>query len=206
MAEYRDLRFYGKIYHWLLDPPLAEARKAAADLIPRGASVLDIACGTGLLCADLAEKGCRVTGLDLSGRMLRYAEKHRRSEAVRFVLGDASDLKAFADRSFDFATILFLLHELPHETRLRVLSEASRVAAKVVVIDSTAPLPRNPGGRGIRFVEGTLGRSHNHHFRAFLASGGIPGCLGAVTPPVAVGHQAVFWRGCRQVVVVSRTP
>ncbi len=205
MSEHRDLRFYGRIYHWLLDPPLADARKAAANLIPRGASVLDIACGTGLLCADLAEKGCRVTGLDLSGRMLHFAERHRRSEAVRFVLGDASDLKAFADQSFDFATILFLLHELPHETRLRVLAEALRVAAKVVIIDSTAPLPRNPSGRGIRFVEATFGRSHNHHFRAFLASGGIPGCLGVATRPVIVSHQAVFWRGCRQIVVVSRT-
>lgn len=144
ISEHKDLRFYGRIYHWLLDPPLADARKAAAGLIPPGASVLDIACGMGLLCADLGEKGCRVTGLDLSGRMLRYAEKHHRSEAVRSVLGDASDLTAFADRSFDFATILFLLHELPHETRLRVLAEALRVAAKVVIIDSAAALTRPP--------------------------------------------------------------
>lgn len=205
-SKSKDLRFYGRIYHWLLDPPLAEARQVAAGLIPPGATVLDIACGTGLLCAALAEKGCHVTGLDLSRRMVRYAETHRRSDEVKFILGDAADLSAFADQEFDFATLLFLLHELPHETRRRVLAEALRVAGRALIIDSVSPLPQNPGGRGIRSVEATFGRDHYYHFKSFLAGGGIPGLLGAAGTPVTVHYRAVFWRGCRQVIIVSKAP
>ncbi len=54
--------FYGPLYHRLFDPQLAEARQVAVDLIAEGSSVLDIGCGTGLLCFSLKEKkNCHVT-------------------------------------------------------------------------------------------------------------------------------------------------
>lgn len=46
----KSLYYYGAIYHRLFDPQLSEARQIVVDLIPEGSSVLDIACGTGLLC------------------------------------------------------------------------------------------------------------------------------------------------------------
>jgi SAM-dependent methyltransferase len=206
MPEHKDLFIYGRLYHWLLDPPLAEARRIVVNLVPRGSSVLDIACGTGLLSAALGEKECRAIGLDLSRRMLRFAERHNRRGDVRFMHGDAADLSPFADRSFDYATLLFLMHELPRRTQLRALAEAARVADHVLIVDSTVPLPRNRGARGIRFVEATFGRNHHHHFKAFLAGGGITGILEAAGLPVTVSHREVFWHGCREIVMVSRTP
>jgi ubiquinone/menaquinone biosynthesis C-methylase UbiE len=136
--------------------------------------------------------------------MLRYAEKHNRHDDVRFVHGDATDLSEFGSRSFDYATLLFLIHELPRESQLRVLGEAARVADNVIIADATAPLPKNAGARGIRFVEATFGRDHHRHFQAFLAGGGITGVLEAAGLPLAVGHREVFWRGCREVVLASR--
>jgi SAM-dependent methyltransferase len=204
MPEDKSLFFYGRLYHWLLDRPQAEARQVIAGLVPEGSSVLDIACGTGLLCTTLREKNCRVTGLDLSRRMLRFAEKRNRYDDVRFVHGDATDLGEFGDRSFDYATLLLLLHEIPRESQRRVLGEAARVADHLVIVDSVVPLPRNAGGRGIRVVETTFGHDHHPQFKAFLAGGGIVGALEASGLPFAVGHRAVFWRGCREVVVASK--
>jgi len=81
----KSLFFYGLIYHRLLDPQLAEARQVAIDLITEGSSVLDIACGTGLLCIALREqKHCRVVGLDLSLRMLEFARKSNPFQGVSF--------------------------------------------------------------------------------------------------------------------------
>lgn len=57
-----------------------------ADL-PPGAPVLDLACGTGRLAAKLAERGFKVTGIDLSPEMLRYAEQN--APGATFVHGDA---------------------------------------------------------------------------------------------------------------------
>ncbi len=53
----KSLFFYGPIYHRLFDPQLAEAREVTVDLVAGGSSVLDIGCGTGLLCFAL-RVGC----------------------------------------------------------------------------------------------------------------------------------------------------
>ena len=45
MPTDKSLFFYGSLYHRLMDPPLADVRRAAVDLVPKGSSVLDVACG-----------------------------------------------------------------------------------------------------------------------------------------------------------------
>lgn len=112
----KSLFFYGRIYHKLLDPHQAEARKVIAGLIPEGSSVLDIACGTGQLCLTLrAQKQCRVLGIGLSLRMLQFAEKSNHYDSVRFMHQDATDLSGFGDHTFDYSVVLILMHELPRQ-------------------------------------------------------------------------------------------
>jgi ubiquinone/menaquinone biosynthesis C-methylase UbiE len=200
----KSLFFYGSIYHRLLDPQLSEARQVAVDLITEGSAVLDIACGTGQFCRAVKEqKHCRVVGLDLSLRMLEFARKSNPFHDVTFVHEDATDLRTFEDRSFDYAAILFLLHELPMQQQVLALKEALRVANRVIIIDSVAPLPKNVGGIGIRIVEATFGRDHNPNFKAFLSAGGIRGILQEYHLPISVESSSVFWRNCREVVLVS---
>ena len=204
MPQDKSLFFYGPIYHRLFDPQLAEARQVAFDLIAEGSSVLDIGCGTGLLCFALREKkDCRVVGLDLSLRMLEFARTHNRFSDLIFVHKDATDLSAYSDRSFDYANLLMLVHELPGPQQILVLKEALRVANRAVIVDAAAPLPRNAGGIGIRLVETTFGRDHNPNFKAFLAGAGISGILKESALPISVEHRSIFWRNCREVVVVS---
>ena len=205
MAEDQSEFYYGWIYHKLLDPPLEEARKVALNLIPERSSVLDIGCGTGQLCVELkAKKDCRVVGIDLSLRMLDFARKFNPYDDVTFLHKDATDLSGFEDHSYDYATLLFLMHELPRPQQLRVLGEALRVAKQSVIIDSVSPLPMNVGSMGIRIVEAVFGRNHNQHFKNFLATGGIEGLVKDWPSPVTMGYRYVFWHSCRQVVVVSR--
>ena len=204
MPADKSFYYYGAIYHKLFDPQLAEARQVAVDLITEGLSVLDIACGTGQLCFALrSQKHCPVVGLDLSLRMLEFARKANPFQEVMFVHGDATDLGVFGDQSFDYATMLMVVHELPRSQQARVLKEALRVASKGIIIDAVAPLPKNTGGVGIRIVERTFGRDHLHNFKAFLASGGIRGMLEESGLPISEEHSSVFWRNCREVVMVS---
>src|SRR5438093_5625563 len=66
-------------------------RNAARDF---GDPILELGCGTGRITMALAEAGKRITGLDLSGRMLERAVKKRAAlrvearERVHFVQGD----------------------------------------------------------------------------------------------------------------------
>ena len=204
MAKDKSLFYYGTIYHKLFDPQLAEARQIILDLIAEGSSVLDIGCGTGQLCFTLSgEKQCRVVGLDLSLRMLEFARESNPFQDITFVHKDATDLTTYEDNSFDYAMMLVVIHELNAPQQVLVLKESLRIARQLIVIDAITPLPKNTGGLGIRIVEATFGRDHYQNFKSFLANGGIQGALKNSGLRFKVEHSSVFWRNCREAVLVS---
>jgi ubiquinone/menaquinone biosynthesis C-methylase UbiE len=106
-------------------------------LPPGNLDVLDVGCGTGEMSLLLAEMGHKVTGIDLSEKMLRLARPKAKDSKLkaRFEHGDAEALK-FKDESFDLVINRHLLWTLPHpEIALREWSRVLRQDGKVVVID-----------------------------------------------------------------------
>ena len=202
----KSLFYYGAIYHRVIDGKLEEARQAVVDLVPEESSVLDIGCGTGELCFELCRhKHCKVVGLDLSRKMIRFAAERNTYPDVTFVHGDATDLSIYPDHSFDFAVMLIFIHELDAGRQKQALSEALRVAHKLIICESVAPLPRNKGGFLIWLAETLFGYEHKPHFKRFLAQGGIRGLLNTTGLPARIEHSQVFWYGAREVAIVSRT-
>lgn len=55
--------------------------------VPEQPQILDLCCGTGELAAGLQNLGYRVTGIDGSAEMLRYA--HQNAPKSKFILDDA---------------------------------------------------------------------------------------------------------------------
>ncbi|MBM3789346.1 MAG: class I SAM-dependent methyltransferase [Acidobacteria bacterium] len=195
---------HGAIYHALYDRPLAEARGLVVDMIPEGSSVLDIACGTGELCFEpAARKKCGVVGIDLSRRMIDFARRRNPNDNVRFLHRDGADLTGFEPGVFDYATVLFLVHEVPREKQVAILNEALRVARRVALVDSEVPLPWNLHGIALRLVETTGGLHHYLSFADYLATGGIKGILADARLGASVSHRAIFWHGCRELVVLE---
>lgn len=97
---------------------------AAAGLEP-GHSVLDVACGTGIVArtaADLVATEGKVVGLDLNEAMLAVA--HRVRPDIEWRQGDASALP-FPDGSFDAVLCQMALMFFPD--RARALQEMTRV-------------------------------------------------------------------------------
>jgi SAM-dependent methyltransferase len=95
---------------------------ARSPIAAENRSLLDLCCGTGQLSAYFLEQGYRVTGLDLSEAMLRYAEDNVRTfvEAgkARFVQGDAANFTL--DESFGLVVSSFdALNHLPDIGALR---------------------------------------------------------------------------------------
>jgi ubiquinone/menaquinone biosynthesis C-methylase UbiE len=205
MPKDKSLFFYGSIYNRLLDPQLAECRQKTVDLIPEEASVLDIACGTGQLCFELKKyKRCQVIGTDLSLSMLEFARKSNPFKDITFVHEDATNLSSFKDNSFDYATMLMVMHELPRPQQIGILKEALRVAKRGIIVDSVVPLPKNLEGIGIRIVEATFGHEHNPNFKTFLSTGGIHGILQESGLQFKLEHSSVFCQNCREIVGVTK--
>lgn len=95
-----------------------------------GSSILDLGCGTGRTTMPLTEMGYRVTGVDLSRRMIENARRLAAERGLRidYEVADATDL-GFKSESWDHA--LFSNQgwtQIPGESRrLRALEEVYRV-------------------------------------------------------------------------------
>ena len=80
----------------------------AGDKLHDGARIIDLCCGTGQLAEVLVQKGYKVTGLDGSAKMLRYAR--RNAPAAKFILGDARTFNLPAKYDAVFSTFDSLNH------------------------------------------------------------------------------------------------
>ncbi|GGS49329.1 class I SAM-dependent methyltransferase [Streptomyces parvus] len=104
------------------EPRAEVAAEAVERLLPEGTrSLLDIACGTGIVTRRLRRPGRTVLGTDRSPGMLSLASERLPGHVVT---GDATRLP-FASGSLDAVVLIWLLHLLPEAAP--VLSEAARV-------------------------------------------------------------------------------
>ena len=118
-------------------------REAALGYINAGDQVLDVGCGTGTLAVRAAQKGARVTGLDLSPAMLCLAEEKARAAGVdvNFRRGYAQS-PPLDDEPFDAITATFALSEMsPDEAQMVVVDMGVRlkVRGRMIVADEARP-------------------------------------------------------------------
>lgn len=111
----------------------------ALDLRP-GATVLDLAAGTGASSAALQTNGARVVACDFSEGMLRVGR--RRHPAVPFVAGDALRLP-FADATFDAVTVSFGLRNFADvDAALAELARVTVPGGRLAILETSAPRHR----------------------------------------------------------------
>lgn len=113
--------------------PAAEDLLRSADPSP-GASLLDIACGTGNVALVAARRYCDVTGIDIADKLIARARLRAEAEGstVDFRTADAQALP-FADASFDVVTSAFGIMFAPDQyaaatEALRVCRPGGRLA------------------------------------------------------------------------------
>jgi SAM-dependent methyltransferase len=81
----------------------------------RGRQVLDAGCGEGYNTRILARRGARMTGVDISERMIDLAREAERAEplGIRYERTSYADLSRFADASFDAVVSFMALMDGP---------------------------------------------------------------------------------------------
>lgn len=110
------------------------AAEAVCELLPGEArTVVDVACGTGIVSTRLRGPGRVVVGVDISAGMLAYARPRLAGAVAR---ADATRLP-IADRAVDAVLFMWLLHLVDAEVGERAVAEAARVLRPGGVLVST---------------------------------------------------------------------
>jgi ubiquinone/menaquinone biosynthesis C-methylase UbiE len=105
-------------------------------------TVLDVACGSGLVSCELAKVARHITGIDITPAMIEQANLLKQGKDlsnIKYEIGDVAHLP-YADASFSLVVTRYSFHHLvdPYS----VLSEMKRVCkrnGRVVVIDTSPP-------------------------------------------------------------------
>jgi SAM-dependent methyltransferase len=160
-----------RIYDDVIAPALSDAHRAilarAGDIA--GCDLLDLGCGTGKVASLAAQRGARVTAVDLSPKMVAHASALPDLADARVAVMDAQQLD-LPDASFDRVVASFSVMFCPEPHRAlaearRVLRSGGRFAAGVwsypedcehasvsAVAIAAAPLagvPDTPGGQAL---------------------------------------------------------
>ena len=116
--------------------PYPEYSRRVAKLLPsilerfgvQPERVLDLACGEGTFAVEMARRGYRVTGVDLSPEMLRFAREKAKETGVevRFIEQDMRDLKL--DERFDLVTCWYgsLNYLLEYDELVRIFRNVAQ--------------------------------------------------------------------------------
>jgi SAM-dependent methyltransferase len=122
-----DSRRLAEIYDRVSDTQFEGGKRLVERLgLEEGARVLDVGCGTGRLARWIAERvgpNGSVAGVDPLAERVEIARSH--GGAVRFEIGQAEDLRAFPDASFDAVCMSSVLHWVSDKSR--ALAEVRRV-------------------------------------------------------------------------------
>jgi 2-polyprenyl-3-methyl-5-hydroxy-6-metoxy-1,4-benzoquinol methylase len=119
-------------------------RPGAAEFVSRlnikpGERVLDVACGTGNLAVPAAQKGAKVTGVDIAPNLLEQGRKWAKAEglAIQFDEGDVEDLP-YEDGSFDMVIPMFGAMFAPRpETTAAELIQVCRPGGRIAMANWT---------------------------------------------------------------------
>jgi len=102
----------------------------------RGARVLDVGCGGGILSEAMARAGARVLGIDLAPEVLAVAELHalEAGVSVEYAAVAAEDMARQRAAAFDLVTCLELLEHVPDPAAtVAALAAAVQPGGHVVV-------------------------------------------------------------------------
>lgn len=131
---------WGKVADWYDDYLADEDSYQKQVILPNlmrvldpkpGEKILDIACGQGFFTEELANRGVKAVGFDISHELIKKAEfrfERAKIENAKFFVSPADDMSEVADRSIDNAICVLAAQNIKELDKM--FEEAARVLKK----------------------------------------------------------------------------
>jgi SAM-dependent methyltransferase len=150
--------------------------RALSALLPPSGDVLDVGCGYGRIAIPLAQRGYRVTGIDVSPQMLRAARREARARAVAITFDEGSmTALPYPDAAFDTCICLWSAFNelLEPDEQIQALREMHGVLRRGGVAVIEGPLDSAPDDDSRIAATTILGRqlrTYRHDEASLLAA------------------------------------
>jgi ubiquinone/menaquinone biosynthesis C-methylase UbiE len=153
-------------YDILISPLLKGLRSTILMHIDEDSSILEVGCGTGEFAKDLINKNIsNYIGVDISEEAITIAKSKVSNPNFRFIASDFLEVEI--DEKFDYAIFPMIIHSIPVELALKLLTKASKVASKIIIADYLVPQPKNYKSLLVKLIERIAGKEHFGNFTNF---------------------------------------
>ncbi len=166
----------GLIYDKFVAPNQDLMFRIIRNMINSGSTVVDVGCGTGRLEFQLADKCKKVTGIDLSSKNIKVANRNLKKikfDNVNFVHTGIENFAKTVHPKFNYAIMTFVIHEIPFEQRLAVLTAMKNIADTIIIGDYLVPLGNNFATKLSTAVEYFAGKDHYANYKSYVEQGGL---------------------------------
>ena len=163
-------------------------------MMDKDSTVVDVGCGTGRFVFQAGDKFNSVVGLDLSSRNIKLANKYlskTKKSNISFIHGNAEELQSHIEKKFDYSTISYVIHEMPLEIRLKILSNLKEISNEIIIGDYFVPQPSNKRGLANKVAEVLAGKDHFNNYKSFVKNGGLPGLIEEAGMTIARQKQGI---------------
>jgi len=170
----------GYFYDKVIAPNLDETFTIMRAMMSKDSSIIDIGSGTGRFVFQAAQKFKTVVGVDLSSRNINFAKSKlgkMELDNVSFLHANASDLTSHFQQKFDYATVSYVIHEMPYQDRLAVLKAMREISNEIIIGDYLIPQPINQRGISNRIAEFLAGKDHFTNYLNFVRHNGTYGLI-----------------------------
>ena len=137
----------------------------------RGARVLDVGCGAGLLSEAMAREGAQVTALDLAPELVEIARLHLLESGleVDYRMQSVEEIAVEMPEAFDLVTCMEMLEHVPDPgSVLRACAALLRPGGTLVVSTlNRTPLAFALAIVGAEYIAGLLPRG-THDYKSFI--------------------------------------